>query len=273
MFQTPRLLLGYISTAPFALTNWVSEQSVALRAVRVRSFLRSTHIRLMLTTFSPQRERTMITLDSKILRLRIGALEEEIEQANKSLDLADQERRELNQCYAAQSRQFDAEREAHARAIDALHAEHASAKEDLARADAEQETALKLLEEVESELKDANALVHSLHAKAESLEVKVEEEKHMLEDLQRGNALLKAEVEAMEQARTVAVSNMEQLGERLASAEAQNLELSTEKKEMAASLEAALQRAQELEERLAASEQRSSKFLMRSTLASWLVRA
>ena len=36
MFQTPRLLLGYISTAPFALTNWVSEQSVALREVRVR---------------------------------------------------------------------------------------------------------------------------------------------------------------------------------------------------------------------------------------------
>ena len=273
MLQTPRLLLGYLSNAPFTLTNWVSEQSVALRAVRVRSFLRSTLIRHMLTALSLQRERTMITLDSKILRLRIGALEEEIEQANKSLDLADQERRDLNQCYAAQSRQFDAEREAHARAIDALHAEHASAKEDLARAHEEQETALKLLEEVESELKDANALVHSLHAKAESLEVKVEEEKHELEELQRGNALLKAEIEAKEQARTLAVSNTEQLGERLASAEAQNLELSTEKKEMAASLEAALQRAQELEERLAASEQRSSKFLMRSTLVSWLARA
>jgi hypothetical protein len=48
--------------------------------------------------------------------------------------------------------------------------------------------------------------------------------------------------------------------------------VSTEKSEMAASLEAALQRAKELEERLAESEQRSSKFLMRSTLVSWLAR-
>src|SRR5258706_5107436 len=39
MFQTPRLLLGYISTAPFAFTNWVSEQSIALCAVCVHSFL------------------------------------------------------------------------------------------------------------------------------------------------------------------------------------------------------------------------------------------
>src|SRR5258706_1384810 len=179
----------------------------------------------MLMTFSPQRERTMIPLDSKILRLRIDNLEEEIEQANKSRDLADQERRELNQCYATQSRQFDAEREADERAIDALQAELTSAKEGLAHADAEQETALKLLEEVESELKDANALAHSLHAKAESLEVKYEEEKHVLDDLQRGNALLKAEVEAKEQARTVAVSTMEGLGERLAHAEASNLAL------------------------------------------------
>lgn len=37
MFRTPRLLLGYISSAPFALTNWVSMQSVALREVRGRS--------------------------------------------------------------------------------------------------------------------------------------------------------------------------------------------------------------------------------------------
>src|SRR5258706_4641571 len=44
MFQTPRLLLGYISTAPFAFTNWVSEQSIALRAVCVHSFLQSTLI-------------------------------------------------------------------------------------------------------------------------------------------------------------------------------------------------------------------------------------
>jgi hypothetical protein len=68
----------------------------------------------MLTVFSPQRERTMLTIDSKILRLRIETLEEEVDQANKSLDLADQERRDLNQCYAAQSRQFDTEREIHA---------------------------------------------------------------------------------------------------------------------------------------------------------------
>jgi len=223
--------------------------------------------------FSPQRDRTMLTLDSKILRLRIETLEEEVEQANKSLDLADQERRELNQCYAAQSRQFDTKREAHARAVDALQAELASATEELARADAEQETALKLLEEVESELKDANGLVHSLHAKAESLEVKYEEEKHVLEDLEQQNALFKAEIEAKEQARTAAASNAKELGERLASAEAHNLELSAEKNEMAASLEGALERVKELEERLAASEQRSSKFLMRSTLVSWLARA
>lgn len=215
----------------------------------------------------------MVTLDSKILRLRIGNLEEEVDQANKSLDLADQERRELNQCYAAQSRQFDREREAHARAIDALHAELASAKEDLERADAEQETAVKLLEEVESELKGANTLVHSLHAKAESLEVKYEEEKHVLETLQRENALLKAEVEAKEQARTTAAGNAKELSERLASAEGHNIELEKEKSEMAASLEEALLRAKELEERLAVSEQRSSKYLMRSTLVSWLARA
>jgi chromosome segregation ATPase len=220
----------------------------------------------------PQRERTLLSMDSKILRLRIETLEEEVEQANKSLDLADQERRDLNQCYAAQSRQFDTEREAHARAIDTLQAELASAQEDLSRGDAEQEAALKLLEEVESELKGANGLVHSLHAKAESLEVKYEEELHVLEDLQRENTLLKAEIEAKEQARTVVASNTEELSSRLASAEANNLELSAEKKEMAASLEAALQRAKELEERLAASEQRSSKFLMRSTLVSWLAR-
>jgi len=35
---------------------------------------------------------------------------------------------------------------------------------------------LKLLEEVESELKDANVLAHLLHTKAESLEVKYKEE-------------------------------------------------------------------------------------------------
>lgn len=214
----------------------------------------------------------MITLDSKILRLRIDTLEGEVDQANKSLDLADQERRELNQCYAAQSRQFDREREAHARATDALQAEVASAKEDLDRAYAEQETALKLLEDVESELKDANGLVHSLHAKAESLEVKYEEEKHVLEDLRRENALLKADVEAKEQARTTAAGNAKELGERLARVEGENLELAKEKSEMAASLEEALLRAKELEERLAVSEQRSSKYLMRSTLVSWLAR-
>ena len=226
----------------------------------------------MLTVFVPQRERTILSIDSKILRLRIESLEEEVEQANKSLDLADQERRDLNKCYAAQSRQFDNEREAHARAIDALRAELASAKEDAARGDEEQEAALRLLEEVESELKGANALAQSLHTKAESLEVKYEEEKHVLEDIQRENALLKAEIEAKEQAHTVAASNAEELGSRLASAEAHNVELSTEKKEMVASLEAALQRTKELEERLAESEQRSSRFLMRSTLASWLAR-
>src|SRR5258706_12509129 len=122
----------------------------------------------MLMTFSPQRERTMIPLDSKILRLRIDNLEEEIEQANKSLDLADQERRGLNQCYATQSRQFDAEREAHARAIDALQAELTSAKEGLAQADAEQKTAPKLLGEGECDVKEANAPVHPPTRQAES---------------------------------------------------------------------------------------------------------
>jgi len=85
----------------------------------------------MLTTFFPQRERTMITLDSKILCLQIDNLEEEIEQANKSLNLTDQERQELNQCYTTQSRQFDTECEAHAHAIDALQAELTSTKEAL----------------------------------------------------------------------------------------------------------------------------------------------
>lgn len=215
----------------------------------------------------------MFTIDSKILRLRIESLEEEVDHANKSLDLADQERRELNQCYAAQSRQFDMERAAHARTVDGLQAELASAKEELARADAEQETALRLLEEIESELKGANTLVHTLHAKAETLEVKYEEEKHVLEELQRDNALLRADTEAKEDARTAAAGKAAELGERLASAEADNVELSREKSEMAASLEEALLRAKALEERLAASEQRSSKFLMTSTLVSWLARA
>src|SRR5258706_11804519 len=85
----------------------------------------------MLTTFFPQRERTMITLDSKILRLWINNLEEEIEQVNKSLNLTDQERQELNQCYTTQSRQFYTECKAHACAIDALQAELTSAKEAL----------------------------------------------------------------------------------------------------------------------------------------------
>src|SRR5258706_7306117 len=130
----------------------------------------------MLMTFFPQCKRTMITLDSKILCLQIDNLEEEIEQVNKSLNLTDQERQELNQCYTTQSHQFDAKCKAHACAIDALQAELTSAKEGLAHADTEQETALKLLEEVKSELKDANALAHLLHTKAESLEVKYKEE-------------------------------------------------------------------------------------------------
>jgi len=123
------------------------------------------------------------------------------------------------------------------------------------------------------ELKGANTLAHSLHAKAESLEVKYEEEKHVLEDLQRENALLTAELEAKEAARTAAAGSATELGARLAGAEAHNIELTREKNEMAASLEEALLRAKELEERLAVSEQRSAKFLMRSTLVSWLARA
>jgi chromosome segregation ATPase len=204
----------------------------------------------------------MLTVDSKILRLRIEALEEEVARAHKSLDLANHAQRELNTRYTAQSRALDAEQTA-----------LRTARAGLARADAAQEAALRLLEAVEADLEAANALAHSLHAKAESLEVQYAAEHHVLEDLQRENALLKAGADAREQERADAATQARELAEQVATVDAQNLVLAREKGEVAAELEAALQRTKDLEERLAVSEQRSSRSLMRSTLSSWLVRS